>query len=767
MFRTGDRILSVTISFENMVYEDALTILSYASPYPVKVTLQKQHGRNRRPSSTPSILSHPLYRSQSMDTLVKIAKEPIFQPKRSLSEVRTAEKAQLTIPKKISVLKTNQENEEPVSLTKIPEVKIVQENKDINKPVPASEIIVHTTNVFTVENESGQKVISPAPMVESPKQQSIELESQNVTVTSDEQISEIEPDSPPPPVPSMPAPVLRVKDTADSANEFVDAYDKLADEDKLDMLRLSYEDPDSSKNNSVVIVPADASLVSSTPPVVDSSMPSMSYDTTDSTDPSAPNKPERRKKKSFSSEEGASEASSSRHSQEIENIIVDIITLSREQSPKDNVGIYEDMIVAERKDRDSSIMSEQIEFAEVEQSIGRPISPDEPIAGNRTLVDYSLSEAENSMHRPHSPDTQPPIEEEDISPNHKRRDPLEVAMSHIFNRSKQSKKNKIQGSTSSSSLSSSDEEKSRSENESQDTVIEVNNDDSVLDLSLNSNPQLFSTPYRKSTQKEGSSGMSYDISMDELNSIESELKESKSSDSKIPKGGIAFEVRDDLVSGGTVTIDRQLSDRSDSSITKYRTGSLKENGQQSHSSEGSLLEWSGQRLVRAGSFSDIPQNDSVSDWTEQINKNDDDSTLIYANSHENSTNSSEENINQSDKAGLSRAKFFGACENLANLSDNSDSVVMNSASSSRSSTPPPPYNGESEEINISQNTTPTKTPLNALSDLDINHHHNISTDQENNQVITNVSPKIEGNNTSFSVTVTTSSQNYEDDDTEC
>lgn len=33
--KTGDRIMALTICFESIVYEDALTILSYASPYPV------------------------------------------------------------------------------------------------------------------------------------------------------------------------------------------------------------------------------------------------------------------------------------------------------------------------------------------------------------------------------------------------------------------------------------------------------------------------------------------------------------------------------------------------------------------------------------------------------------------------------------------------------------------------------------------------------------------------------------------------------------
>lgn len=33
--KSGDRVMALTICFESIVYEDALTILSYASPYPV------------------------------------------------------------------------------------------------------------------------------------------------------------------------------------------------------------------------------------------------------------------------------------------------------------------------------------------------------------------------------------------------------------------------------------------------------------------------------------------------------------------------------------------------------------------------------------------------------------------------------------------------------------------------------------------------------------------------------------------------------------
>ncbi|XP_066588200.1 neurofilament heavy polypeptide-like isoform X2 [Prorops nasuta] len=72
----GDRIASVKISFRNMVYEDALTILSYASPYDVELEVESG-GTSSKPTTllkksvgpTASRICHPLYRSQSIPEL--------------------------------------------------------------------------------------------------------------------------------------------------------------------------------------------------------------------------------------------------------------------------------------------------------------------------------------------------------------------------------------------------------------------------------------------------------------------------------------------------------------------------------------------------------------------------------------------------------------------------------------------------------------------------------------------------------------------------
>ncbi|KAK8378093.1 hypothetical protein O3P69_018806 [Scylla paramamosain] len=73
----GDRVLGLAVSTEHMVHEDALTILSYASPYPVLLLLEKAApgtAARRPPAASAGRPVHPFYRSQSIDDLAKIGK---------------------------------------------------------------------------------------------------------------------------------------------------------------------------------------------------------------------------------------------------------------------------------------------------------------------------------------------------------------------------------------------------------------------------------------------------------------------------------------------------------------------------------------------------------------------------------------------------------------------------------------------------------------------------------------------------------------------
>lgn len=79
---TGDRILSLTIDFRHVVQEDAMTILSYASPYNIQLELVDGKGvigTTSSPKSGRSTLQHPLYRSSSQTdvSLVSFALENV------------------------------------------------------------------------------------------------------------------------------------------------------------------------------------------------------------------------------------------------------------------------------------------------------------------------------------------------------------------------------------------------------------------------------------------------------------------------------------------------------------------------------------------------------------------------------------------------------------------------------------------------------------------------------------------------------------------
>ena len=86
VFFAGDQITSMTVSFKQMVLEDAITLLSYASPYEVNLDMQrvgeKQLGskgiylspavsglKTALPSER---VCHPFFKSQSIDDLRKV-----------------------------------------------------------------------------------------------------------------------------------------------------------------------------------------------------------------------------------------------------------------------------------------------------------------------------------------------------------------------------------------------------------------------------------------------------------------------------------------------------------------------------------------------------------------------------------------------------------------------------------------------------------------------------------------------------------------------
>ena len=91
----GDRIMSVSIDFSSMTYEDALTILSYAAPYPMTLKLSRGSNKQNHASSdnfseVESRIYHPVYRSQSVGAGTNHSKKQRKMPSRpgtSLSQM--------------------------------------------------------------------------------------------------------------------------------------------------------------------------------------------------------------------------------------------------------------------------------------------------------------------------------------------------------------------------------------------------------------------------------------------------------------------------------------------------------------------------------------------------------------------------------------------------------------------------------------------------------------------------------------------------------
>ncbi|XP_048732044.2 dentin sialophosphoprotein-like isoform X3 [Ostrea edulis] len=645
-FHVGDRILSVTVSFENMVYEDALTILSYASPYPVKITLQEERPsktKDRRSGHQKTILSHPLYRSQSMDTLLKINREPIYTPKRSMSEMRQPKEVLDNVKQSLKV-NVDSDNRHSNIAEHSPEIHVSADVEQSSVPAEKQPVTVLVPPPAGEENEDENDV--------------------------------------PPPQPTIPPPPLEFNDRVDgevsSPNpatteiQFSDPFENLNEQDKLDMLRLSYEDPDDKIDKEDL----DTSLSDSREQALaDVSFHSDSTITEVEPKSPTPIKPERKKKKSSSETSSVSSLDEAGDGQKsprdvMPDIVEDHISMSlsgvvNAAPSSEDSEVFEDVITPQKSDRPIKI-SDKIQLSSLDVSVTSVGDiQDSPTEASRTLVDYSLSDMESTL-RPQTPETQATIEEDFITPVQVKKGELESSMSRYFD-------------SSNTSTSTVENMKSDSPNTTM-TSMDFN-------LNMSSNPDLFSTPYPKRNTKEGHSGMSYDISMMELNDLEKKLKQKTKENTK---QGVAFEVRDDVLSGRTVMSG--LTDNSDVCGNVSRTKSCEDNIAKKAMLDSSVssLSWSGKRLVRSGSFSELPQDDS-SDWIDHNSLNNDES-IISQDEEKEILNSSEESLTSNNKNGLKKAKMFGARENLANLSsENSGSQQSVADSMSGGSTTPPPY----------------------------------------------------------------------------
>ncbi|XP_067938776.1 uncharacterized protein [Watersipora subatra] len=90
LMKVGDKVISLTISFDNMVYEDALTLLSYASPYPITIQLgrkrKERKGENGTLKKCPTSGSHRKQSSYDSDSgTVSDARSPGLSERQSVN----------------------------------------------------------------------------------------------------------------------------------------------------------------------------------------------------------------------------------------------------------------------------------------------------------------------------------------------------------------------------------------------------------------------------------------------------------------------------------------------------------------------------------------------------------------------------------------------------------------------------------------------------------------------------------------------------------
>lgn len=728
-FKAGDRILSVAISFENMVYEDALTILSYASPYPVKVTLQKeaQVPRNRKLSDVRVNLNHPLYRSQSVNDLQEIGesqKESVsYNPKRSASEMRH-DKRDSPKPNRNGNGLGLQHN-------------VIDENGFngnifVNKREHESRIdaVIHKDAREKVCLDRGPSIVAETDLPNA----SIEL-----------------PDSRPTSLNIESPKVTGVDIGASSETDFTNVFDTLSDQDKLDVLKLSYDDPDS-------VIP-NTFDVSSTQ-VVEAELTSQQINQDLR---SAPLKPERKKKRSstnssasHSDGEQISEPSSPLSPSLVDEVIELSIAPPTEAPPPVPFNEYreadEDLIEPQRKERSVTVNSDRIQLELVEATLDTSdLSIDKTVTGDISL-DSSVADMDTTLiaslddvvPRSESPE---PVEEDIIAASQAKKDNAEIIKSglYLLNNIDSTNETVKSGNTNTGSLTEEDLEK----------------DLPNLDMNLNFDTDsiVFKESFPSRNTKETERGVSYDISVMELEDMERKAREEELNRAKSPtgKGGIAFEIRDDIVTGTSRTVNTNSVHRTVSYDHKARTNKIKNDisthrptslkgetrREQVDETDSGDLDWSGSRLVRSGSFTDIPQDDSMKDWTTENSLSDDD--VI------------EEHIQEDSKSPalktLTRATLFQSkeAELKADLSDSDSQLRSNSPSTSGSSSPQREDNSDmcntnDDGIGMSPEGSPSKI---------------IQISQIKSELISNVA-KYNDNEGSFTVTLNTATAEDED-----
>ena len=629
-------------------------------------------------STTKTSLNHPLYRSQSVDALHGIGKEPIFHPKRSLSEMRSDKRDS---PKLIHVSRPILEKEVSEESNVSP-VKYEQPAQNVS-PVSTAEVTVH-------RDDSRSDV---RQVLGFDKQFSVDTGMPNATLDlnnvsenkTDTRLANVERGG----VDELDNSAQASQNQMPNQTDFANIFDTLTEQDKLDVIRLSYEDTFNDTSN---VVEAEI-----TPTVSNGELKS------------APVKPERKKKRSSSSSslDGDSQMSPRISNIEEDDVMTSLLLPPSEAPPPvpeddhEEFEADEDVIKPQTKTRIISVNTDKIVFEPMspaqldisDASIDKTIidRDDSSFDGDKTLVN-----SPERINRPPSPDEEP-VQEDEIAPIQRMKGELELSP-FIIVTEKGKHDVTVDGNSSVENIKV-DMEAGNQKSEEIKNVSEQNKDDFEkdfpnLDMNLNfeADSVLFKETFPSQNTKERDSGMSYDISVTELESMESKMREeiAKQNESKRGSGGIAFEVRDDFTNGVQQTITTKSVHRTSSYelmrntespverlIQNDRAASMKLDTNRSSEFEGGL-DWSGKRLVRSGSFSEIPQDNSVKNWTDNQTFDDD---VIEQHIKEDI----KEDLDSTNLKKLARATEYKA-KSKANDSD-SDSRCRSLSSSSSDSSP--------------------------------------------------------------------------------
>ncbi|KAL8624380.1 hypothetical protein ACOMHN_012780 [Nucella lapillus] len=634
--QVGDRLLSVTIGYENIVYEDALTILSYASPYPVKLTVKKEASCHvdTATSSSNEQLNHPVYRCRSLEGLYGVVKDPPFRPKRTLSEIKSDPRLKAERSQKASALSQSypQYGNKPGR---------GGDPFDIGSDVQVHHPARLDSQVSTEDSlGSSDGSLRDFQGIAGYGDQAPTAHTHNHTAelgeTDDSQAG-------------------RKKSRLDmeAAREFANLMDQVQEPPPS---RKTGEEPETTKT--------------------------------------APSKPERKKKPSNSStvssdefdevlltEDGVDETFQSKSSAEAESL------------PKS----FDQQFI----DGETAMGSENIELRPFETL---PSGERDP--SSKRVISVSLSEHKRIVSAERDE-----LDEELIEASVTSRQNSEGFASRT-DQNRKSREREKKKKTSKEKRKKKEEKKPVLSDQELERLIAMNSfppgsqgwagihaggkqggvhdqflSKDLLQQTLTAQTQAASSSARRSSSSSEASSQSYHRQ----------------------KVGVAFEVRDNVLSGRPVSVDISRGSRN-SSASPSRSGSRdrmprassmhdnhhhhpKHPHLENKENRDDRLDWSGKRLVRSGSFSQIPQDDSLNDWTDKRTDDDNNSTESGRPSTADTNPDSDPEVDP-PRALISR-DVFKARENLASMSD-----LSNSVSSSRSSSPLVAPNGPTGDAGV-------------------------------------------------------------------